>query len=192
MYWAVHGPMPGSASKSAIKRPGSTETENAIEPSPTARARRRMHSARVRITPTSSIDAPASCAGEGNSRARPPPSSTGVPKRRARRPAMVVAAATDTCWPRMARTDISKPFHAPGQRMPGCCSRIPPSNGSLPRHLVITAGSASRSNRRRTRSTIAGCAPTRGNVTATSSADSRDERLTANVPLRPSISMVRR
>ena len=36
-----------------------------------------------------------------------------------RRQAIVVAAFTVTCWPRMARRPISNPLNAPGTRVPG-------------------------------------------------------------------------
>ena len=41
------------------------------------------------------------------------------PNASAQRPAMVVAAFTDTCWPSTARTASSKPSNAPGTRSPG-------------------------------------------------------------------------
>ena len=45
--------------------------------------------------------------------------SIGSPNVAAKRPATVRAAATVTCWPRIARTAISKPSNAPGTRKPG-------------------------------------------------------------------------
>jgi hypothetical protein len=62
----------------------------------------------------------ATIAGEGKSRAR---SRWGVcaasPNAFAKRPAIVVAAFTVTCCPRIARTAISNPSNAPGSRRPG-------------------------------------------------------------------------
>src|ERR1700691_1261875 len=42
----------------------------------------------------------------------------GVPKACAQRPATVLAAFTDTCWPRTARTASSKPSKAPATPPP--------------------------------------------------------------------------
>ena len=44
------------------------------------------------------------------------------PSAPATRPAIVVAAATEICWPRIARTVISNGSHAPGVRMPACAA----------------------------------------------------------------------
>ena len=42
-----------------------------------------------------------------------------TPFNAANRPASVLAAATDTCWPRIARTASSNPSNAPGTLRPG-------------------------------------------------------------------------
>ena len=192
MYWAVHGPMPRNACSAFITRLKSEVAVSDTVPAVTARASVRMVSARAEMTPSSSIGALRSWAATGNVRSSPSVVSTGAPKRAARRPAMVVAAATDTCWPRMARTASSKPSQAPGVRMPGCRCRIPPISASPARCLAITSGLASRSNIRRTRSTITGRARECGNRTSRSIAGLAPDCLTWIVPVRPLISIVRR
>ena len=132
MYCAVHGPIPGSACSTVVTFSALDVVEKVTDPAHTARASVRIVSARAAITPTSSIGAVASCSAAGKIRSSPSVASTAVPKRVATRPAMVVAAATDICWPRMARTDSSKPSHAPGVRMPACRFRIWPSSRSPP------------------------------------------------------------
>jgi hypothetical protein len=191
MYCAVHGPIPGSDWRARVVTSGVATAVNATWPASTALASVRMASARDLITPTSSIGAVTNCAGVGKRRSTPSPASTTVPNRLARRPAMVVAAATDTCWPRMARTASSKPSHAPGVRRPGCRFRTGPSQGSLPRCFAMTLGWASRSNMRRTRSTITGRAREPGNRTSNSSADLAADRVIAIVPVLTPRAMVR-
>jgi hypothetical protein len=59
--------------------------------------------------------------------------------------ASALAAPRDTCWPRMARTPVSKPSKLPGTRMP-----LPPVKSGSSR-ASMTAMSVSRSSQWRTR-----------------------------------------
>ncbi len=105
--------------------------------------------------------AAATAAGDGNRRVRPSNGvATGVPARSMMRPTIVVAPATVTCWPTMARMAISQGSQAPGTRRPGRASTALRSRGSADSTRAIVAGSASRSNTRRTRAmTRSRCAP---------------------------------
>jgi hypothetical protein len=194
MYCAVHGPMPGCAKSAFVTACGAAAAANVTAPDVTARASVLMAAAREAITPTSSIGAWASCFAVGKIRSRPSPApaTAGEPKRLASRPAMVVAAATDTCWPRMARTESSNASQAPGVRMPGCRFTIGPSSASAEKCPAIAVGSAPRSNRRRTRSTMTGSARESGNQTARSMAGFAVPRLIWIVPVLPAMAMVRR
>ena len=117
-YCAVQSPMPGMArSASSVER---RRTRRAVADRACQRAQRR---ARAEMMPASSSGASASCAGVGNRPSRAPPTpSIGVPHRSATRPAIVVAAVTEICWPRIARTVTSNGSHAPGVRMPACAA----------------------------------------------------------------------
>ena len=101
-----------------------------MSPSRTARASNRSVRAREDVIPASSSGASASWSGVGKRRlsgawavgSGESPLSSGFPHRWAIRPAIVVAAFTEICWPRIARTVISKASHAPGVRMPACAA----------------------------------------------------------------------
>lgn len=66
---------------------------------------------------------------------------------------MVRALVTETCWPTMARTAISKPSTDRGSRMPGSAATTGASAGSAASAASTAVGSASRSSSRRQRAT---------------------------------------
>ncbi|KON74810.1 hypothetical protein M768_02425 [Cellulosimicrobium cellulans F16] len=68
----------------------------------------------------------------------------------------VRAAATEICCPTSARTRISVASTAPGTRIPGTARTDAASAASAARAASTAVGSASRSNRRRTRAIAAG------------------------------------
>jgi hypothetical protein len=65
----------------------------------------------------------------------------------ANRPESVVAARTEICCPRIARTANSKPSNAPGTRRPGTRRTMPAILLCEPKHPAITSGRADRSKR---------------------------------------------
>ena len=145
-----------------------------IVPPFTATARSRIHWARDLRIPSrviSARDAAASRAGLGVSRLSFGNGvSTESPNCSARRPASVVAAATETCCPRIARTASSKPLNAPGTRRPGVRSTSSASRGSAARCEPITSGRAARSNINRNRASTAGRTPMSDVANSTDSA----------------------
>ena len=78
--------------------------------------------------------------------------SRGVPAADASLPSDVLAPATDTCCPKIARTTSSKPSNVPGTRIPGIRATSGVIVGSAASAVSIAATSASRSNARRARS----------------------------------------
>ena len=80
--------------------------------------------------------------------------SIASPKAAAKRPAIVVAALTVICWPRIARTASSNPSKAPGTRSPGRCDTAGPRIGSRAKCALMMSGRALTSKRllRRSRS----------------------------------------
>ncbi len=89
-------------------------------------------------------------AAGGKSRSSPSRGvSSGSPNAVTKRPAIVVAAATEICWPRIARTAISKPSTAPGTRNPGLAAASAPSAREISsgRHRGRTAASPSQQRR---------------------------------------------
>jgi len=123
MYCAVHGPTPGRAVSRAIAAPGAPPGSSDSSPAAIARASAAMLRARAPTRPnaaSSPASARATRSGVGDSRSSPACGvSTGSPNAAAYRPAIVVAAATVICWPRMARTASSNPSNPPGTRRPG-------------------------------------------------------------------------
>ena len=77
--------------------------------------------------------------------------TNGSPNAATKRPAMVVAAATVTCWPRMARRPSSKPWKAPGTRKPRLAFTKGPRNLFRARWREMISGRAFRSKRSRRR-----------------------------------------
>ena len=125
MYWAVHGPMPGNATQRSAKS-SSVRSVRKSTPAIDHRARYRAH--RVGA---STGQADHGQVGIGQCiRCREQmfrvlgrtPDGNGCPKRCASLAASVRAAATLTCWPRIARTAISKPSQPLGRRRPGPAS----------------------------------------------------------------------
>ena len=124
MYCAVQGPMPGSSIKLSnlffdIRRKASTtralRSPRARAPSGIVRGCRRCPSAPISVRQPramrAAVGASRLSSGQGV--------AMGSPKASAHRPAMVVAAFTDTCCPSTARTASSNPSNAPGTRRPG-------------------------------------------------------------------------
>ena len=74
-------------------------------------------------------------------------------RRSTSRPARVGAPATDTCWPRMARTPVSNGSQVPGTRRPGRATSGP-MTGSAARWAAAAVVSASRPAMRRARSAM--------------------------------------
>ncbi|MNP20517.1 hypothetical protein D3C76_1130890 [compost metagenome] len=114
----------------------------------------------------------------------------GVPYCATSLPANRIAATTVICCPNTARIANSKPSHAPGTRSPGRSAISRASSGSTARCRCIVDRSASRSNIRRTRATIAGTAPGSGK----SRVNSRASALAGwieNVPQTPFKPMLR-
>jgi hypothetical protein len=143
------------------------------------------------MMPASSSRASASWAAFGNSRFNPWLASAGVPHLAATRAAMVVAARTVICCPRIARTESSNGSHAPGTRMPVCTAHARVNNGSEARDLVIAKESVATSNMRFTRSTMVGeegAAP----CTSSHNASPSVARPTTIEPPTPSHAIVRR
>jgi hypothetical protein len=70
------------------------------------------------------------------------------------RPRRVRAPLTVICWPTTARTAISNPSTAPGDRSPGRMANSGPSTGSEPSWASTGDGSALTSSSRRTREII--------------------------------------
>ncbi len=144
-------------------------------PSSTARATVRTVSARARVRPIAARSASASASGVGNRCSSPGANATGNawPKRCASRAASVRAAATLTCWPMIARTAISKPSQPLGRRRPGrCAQQRAQARSTATARRRSPAGSASRSNIRRSRLTISssrvGAAPCSSSFSACS------------------------
>ena len=78
--------------------------------------------------------------------------SRGVPAADTSLPSDVLAPATDTCCPKIARTTSSKPSNVPGTRIPGIRATSGVIVGSSASAVSITPASASRSNARAARS----------------------------------------
>ncbi len=188
IYCAVHSPMPGIAANAASVDGLSKSNER----SHTALASERIALARVAMMPASSSRASASWAAFGNSRFNPWQSSTGVPHLAATRAAMVVAARTVICCPRIARTESSNGSHAPGTRTPACLAHARVNNGSEAKCPVIAMASAATSNMRFTRSTTVGVEGAAAPCTSSHSASASVARLTTIEPATPSHAIVRR
>ena len=62
--------------------------------------------------------------------AEPVEPGTGVPSRSTIRPASVLAPASVTCWPTIARTPVSNGSQVPGGRTPGRAASSGPTSGS--------------------------------------------------------------
>ena len=123
------------------------------EPAWNARAKARMLAARVLTIPSLAMSptlALAMRAASGESRVS---SGNGVrifsPKASAKRPAIVVAAFTAICCPRIARIAISKPSNAPGTRRPGFFVTLFFKSLSFIKCAAIRSGRAARSNKLR-------------------------------------------
>ena len=142
MYCAVHSPTPGSA-RSLLQRRLDVGVRHQHELAVGHRAREREHACgRARRACRG-----ARCARRAASAMRAAVGKTvvseakgvssGSPNAAAKRPATVRAAATVTCWPRIARTATSKPSNAPGTRRPGWRLR---ERAQRLRHLGRIAG----------------------------------------------------
>ena len=137
MLDAVHGPMPGRASRASRTASGSAPGARS-SPSSTAAARARTAPARWRVSPIAG--------SSGRSRTTEGEGIPGRSDRAARRPIIVVAAAAETCCPSTVRTGPSHGSAAPGIRRPGRRATSGASRSSLPSARSIASMSASRSN----------------------------------------------
>ena len=127
--------MPGSAASCAIAASGSgcapsSSAQRARDAAP-ARARRCSCSRARDPERREIVDvARAMRAGVGVSRVSVGNGvASGSPNAATSRPASVVAALTVTCWPRIARTPISKPRTRPERAGPGSPRRAAPGSG---------------------------------------------------------------
>ena len=156
-YSAVHGPIPGSATRERRSSVGSAPASMTTSPASTASA----SATRARRRPAGMENAPGSrsarstrAAGVGKRWVTAP---TGAGRRspaaRTSRPATVRAPGTETCCPMTARTASSKPSAAPGTRRPGSRRTRSPISGSSHRASKMATGSASRSSSWRHRAT---------------------------------------
>src|SRR6266545_2443153 len=167
MYCAVHSPTPGRARSLSSVASMSAFGMRTRRPSATERASARTVRARALGKPMRAMrpgDRAATRIAAGN---RVVSESNGVaiasPNIAAKRPATVRAAATVTCWPRIARTAISKPSNAPGTRKPGW--RL----ASVPSACATSAGWHARSISALTRDSTGGSALASDAETATRS-----------------------
>ena len=94
--------------------------------------------------------------------------STGDPRAWTSRPASVLAAWIVTCWPRTARTAVSKASKQPGTRMPGMNGPSADSSMLVSARATVS-GSQWRSNRFLIPSSTAGSAGSREAETVTAS-----------------------
>ena len=123
MYCAVQSPMPGNACKARGRLHGvgaGSQIKLAAFHGLGDQADARGAAAAIPSDAISASGASAIRAGVAGS-ADPGPAngvSIGSPNRAASRPASVVAARTETRWPRIARTVSSNPSNAPGTRKP--------------------------------------------------------------------------
>ncbi len=118
-YCAVQAPIPGRSQKRPRNSSTFTTPVNAILPLQTACAKERMQRARALGSPILERSLAANFSGVGKICVSPWLTTTGVPNARTSLPDRVVAPATVTCWPRMARTASSNPSQQPGIRRPG-------------------------------------------------------------------------
>ena len=126
-------------------------SERSSSPRATRPATRRMVSARARGIRNPSGGSAATCSAVGKRCVIAPLGrSRAVPVAVTSLPSDVLAPATETCWPKIARTTSSKPSNVPGTRRPGDRAIKGAILGSRARAASIVAGSASRSNARRT------------------------------------------
>ena len=123
--WAVHAPIPGRATSCAIVLSGSS-TASSLKRSETTSARERPPFLRARdgilrwtLSSSTGVAAMRSAVGGAGDPARHGACGSDRRTWSTNRPAIVVAALTLTCCPRMARTASSNPSKAPGSGMPG-------------------------------------------------------------------------
>ena len=90
---------------------GSAPPSRSMSPAATAVARARSVRRRCPVSPSPLKSASATCAAVGNRWVSPPgvAAARGMPQRATRRPARVLAAATETCCPSTARMASSNP-----------------------------------------------------------------------------------
>src|SRR6266702_4332321 len=151
--YVLRGPFPDTRQcAQRVERRLDVGVRHESEASVRHRARERDHSAGAR-------------AAVGNSVVSEPNGvAIASPNIAAKRPAMVRAAATVTCWPRIARTAVSKPSNAPGTRRPGWRLARAPSA------CATSAGWQARSINALTRESTGGSALASDAETATRSA----------------------
>ena len=119
-YWVVQSPIPGMARSCAAVETPSNTTCSSINRS----CQRAESVARARNAGFFDGRIGQLRRGWKQSRASPLAASIGVPHCAATRPAIVVAAATEICWPRIALTASSNGSQAPGVRTPGWAARL--------------------------------------------------------------------
>ena len=146
MYVAVQGPTPGISSSRRVHLGAvGAAVQHEVAVGEQAREPPQGRPARARASRASSRLDSASASGAGNACViEPSGSSSGVPYAATSRAATVRAAATETCWPRTARTALSAPSTAPGTRTPGSAA----TSGARSRILAEHGGRAGRDPRR--------------------------------------------
>ncbi len=143
--------MPGHATSAATLWCGSEPGSRPMRLLATSPANDRMLAATADRSPSFASDADGTRASRSAEGATRSSSANGVsivsPYAAANRPESVVAARTEICCPRIARTANSKPSNAPGTRRPGTRHTMSAILPCEARHSAITSGRADRSKR---------------------------------------------